>query len=229
MNFIFTRNQLKIIAYVIMIIDHIGAIIFTDILFFRIIGRLSFPIFAFLIADGVMRTRNITVMLTRLLLFSIISQPFYDYAFNNGLLFVKWNIFITLTFGAIGCYLFKHFWNTKPVILMFVVACLCFLSDFVFHSSYGYYGVLLVLGFYIVLDAKKKEHINIISENICVLSILTITYCLVYSDFIQYFAVLSGFILDYKKCNEKKMGSWCYFLYATHLFILRFFVYFLYN
>lgn len=226
---VFTRNQLKIIAYVVMIIDHIGAIVFSNILLFRIIGRLSFPIFAFLIADGVMRTRNITVMLTRLLLFGIISQPFYDYAFNNKLLFVRWNVFITLTFGAIGCYLFKRFWKTKPVIFMFIVVCLCFLSDFVFHSSYGYYGVLLVLGFYIVLDVEKKEHINIISENICVLSILTAIYCLVYSDFIQYFAVLSGLILDYKKCNERKMGLWCYFLYPTHLFILRFFVYFLYN
>lgn len=212
-----------------MTVDHIGAIIFPDILFFRIIGRLSFPIFAFLIADGVMRTRNITVMLARLLLFGIISQPFYDYAFNNKLLFVRWNIFITLTFGAVGCYLFNRFWENNPIIPLFATPCLCFLSDFVFHSSYGYYGILLVVGFYIILDLKRKEHVDIICENICVLSVLTATYCFVYSDFVQYFAVLSGFMLDYKNSNEKNFGLWCYFLYPTHLFILRFFVCLLYN
>ena len=43
-------NQLKIIALITMAIDHIGMYLFPQILFLRIIGRLSMPIFAYMIA-----------------------------------------------------------------------------------------------------------------------------------------------------------------------------------
>lgn len=50
--------MLKIIAAVLMLVDHIGMLLFPEILILRIIGRLSFPIFAFLIAEGCKYTRN---------------------------------------------------------------------------------------------------------------------------------------------------------------------------
>ena len=51
-------NTLKIIAAVTMLIDHIGFILLPQYGFLRIIGRLSFPIFAFLIAEGCKYTKN---------------------------------------------------------------------------------------------------------------------------------------------------------------------------
>ena len=53
-----SSNMLKIIAAVLMLVDHIGMLLFPEILILRIIGRLSFPIFAFLIAEGCKYTRN---------------------------------------------------------------------------------------------------------------------------------------------------------------------------
>ena len=53
-----SSNMLKIIAAVLMLVDHIGMLLFPDIVILRIIGRLSFPIFAFLIAEGCRYTRN---------------------------------------------------------------------------------------------------------------------------------------------------------------------------
>ena len=44
--------DLKCIAMVTMLLDHIGAYIYTDVLWLRIVGRLSFPIFCFLIVEG---------------------------------------------------------------------------------------------------------------------------------------------------------------------------------
>ena len=51
-------NALKIIAAITMLIDHVGIMFFPGVAIFRIIGRLSFPIFAFMIAEGCRYTRN---------------------------------------------------------------------------------------------------------------------------------------------------------------------------
>lgn len=51
-------NALKIIAAVAMVCDHVGLMFFPDLAILRIIGRLAFPIFAFMIAEGCRYTRN---------------------------------------------------------------------------------------------------------------------------------------------------------------------------
>ena len=51
-------NQLKLFALITMTIDHIGMYLFPQYLFFRIIGRLSMPIFAYMIAEGCRYTKN---------------------------------------------------------------------------------------------------------------------------------------------------------------------------
>ena len=53
-----SNNMLKIIAAIFMVCDHVGVILFPKIEFLRIIGRLSFPIFAYLIAEGAKHTKN---------------------------------------------------------------------------------------------------------------------------------------------------------------------------
>ena len=53
-----TGNQLKIIAMICMTVDHVGFILFPKQEIFRIIGRLAFPIFAYMIAEGCRYTRN---------------------------------------------------------------------------------------------------------------------------------------------------------------------------
>jgi len=52
-------NALKILAALLMLIDHIGAIFYpTSHFLLRKIGRLSFPVFAFFIAEGCRYTKN---------------------------------------------------------------------------------------------------------------------------------------------------------------------------
>ena len=46
-----TNNQLKIIAMLSMLADHIGVQLFPDLQILRIIGRLALPIFAYMIAE----------------------------------------------------------------------------------------------------------------------------------------------------------------------------------
>ena len=51
-------NMLKIIALITMTIDHVGMICFPQDLTWRYIGRLAYPIFAYMIAEGCYYTRN---------------------------------------------------------------------------------------------------------------------------------------------------------------------------
>ena len=47
-----TSNHLKLIGALAMVLDHMGVIFFPQLLIFRILGRLAFPIFAYLIVEG---------------------------------------------------------------------------------------------------------------------------------------------------------------------------------
>ena len=53
-----TNNQLKLIALVTMTLDHIGVVLFPQAQWLRIVGRLAFPIFAYMIAEGCRHTAN---------------------------------------------------------------------------------------------------------------------------------------------------------------------------
>jgi len=55
---IFSGSDMKLVACVLMAIDHIGLILFPDIILFRIIGRLAFPLFAYFIAEGCRYTKS---------------------------------------------------------------------------------------------------------------------------------------------------------------------------
>lgn len=65
---------LKIIAITAMVIDHVGLLFFPTIAIFRIIGRLTIPIMAYLITEGYKKTRSIKKYMFRLFIFALISM-----------------------------------------------------------------------------------------------------------------------------------------------------------
>ncbi|SNX54090.1 TraX family protein [Thermoanaerobacterium sp. RBIITD] len=92
------RNVLKLIALLTMVIDHVGAVLYPNIIVLRMIGRISFPIFAYLLALGYKSTHDAKKYLKRLLLFGLLSEIPYILAFNSDNL----NIFFTLALGSNG-------------------------------------------------------------------------------------------------------------------------------
>ena len=75
-----------------MFIDHYGIIFMHNNFYLRLIGRISFPIFSFLIAYNYLyRTSNKFYYFKRLLIFSFISQLAYYYTFET----YRLNIFFT--------------------------------------------------------------------------------------------------------------------------------------
>lgn len=115
-----TAFHLKLIALTTMIIDHVAAVFpfptLADSLL-RGIGRIAFPIYAFLIAESCRYTRSREKYLLRLGLFALLSELPFDRVFYPRLLqifgfgknfLMATNVFYTM-FLAVACI---HIWET---------------------------------------------------------------------------------------------------------------------
>ena len=98
-------GALKIIAVITMLIDHIGAVFLRSPIPYytcRLIGRIAFPIFAFLLVEGFFHTKNLKKYCLRLALFALISEVPFDLAFHQTYLYREsQNVFFTLLIGLL--------------------------------------------------------------------------------------------------------------------------------
>lgn len=113
-----SANVLKIIALITMTIDHMGFILFPDFVWMRIVGRISFPIFAFLIAEGCRYTHSrlryllqISLMgISMQLVLFIVTGSLYQSVFISFtlaiMLIIQW--FCLLSIPLIGLYNYKR-------------------------------------------------------------------------------------------------------------------------
>lgn len=135
---------LKIIAVVTMMIDHIGYIFFPQYLLLRIVGRISFPIFAFMIVEGFMHTRDVRRYIVRLAAFALLSEIPFDLAFFGNLIWTHQNVLITFILAILAMYVDKKY---KRVAGIGAAIALSIVADLI-HSDYGMFGVIVVMVFY---------------------------------------------------------------------------------
>ena len=158
-----SASTLKIIACVIMVVDHVGAFILTDQEILRIIGRISFPIFAYFIAEGCRYTRHKLKRLLLVLGLMVLCEGaylIYDGKLDGG-------IMMTFTFSILLIYQVqaikkalaqKKWWMTVLWSLTFV-ASLVFVYGFVkyiLYVDYGFWGILIPV-FTALPDYKEGE------------------------------------------------------------------------
>lgn len=141
-----TAFTIKMIALASMIIDHIGAV--YDIDNFRLVGRLAFPIFVFLIAEGCKHTKSMDKYMLRLGLFALISEVPFDLAFNSYVdFFNDANIFYTLWLGVASIYmhrLLRNFLRNFSNILSVIPLCIAMIAAEWVGSDYGAVGVVFI-------------------------------------------------------------------------------------
>ncbi len=163
---------LRIIASLCMLIDHAG--LFFDFFIFRLIGRIAFPLYAFLLVNGFRHTKNRLRYACRLAIFAVISQiPFmmltyswiplraYGYVLARTnffqLMIYDLNVLVTLFLGLLGIWageaLRKHKWTRYicllPSILLYFVYYFGYL-----RSDYGGTGIMLIT-IYWFFEGKK--------------------------------------------------------------------------
>lgn len=196
---------LKMIAAITMLIDHTGAIFFPQYLLLRCVGRISFPIFAFLIVEGFLYTKNLKKYARRLFVFALISEFPFDFAFFNGVYIGHQNVIFTFTIAILIMYIDKKYGRKAGAI---ATVALGLTAEFL-RFDYGMFGVLLVMIFYWTYD--KFYNRLIISSG--VLGLLVESY--------QRFDLLA--IIPIALYNGKKGINAKYFFYVFypgHLVIL---------
>jgi hypothetical protein len=134
------REFLKWLAVVTMTVDHVGVLFFPGVTAFRVVGRLAFPLFAYLLVLGMRSTGNLRGYFNRMLFFALVSQV--PYALVNGIQpWEKLNIYATLILGMVLIY-FVDRSNVAFVIPL--------LASVVVPVDYGVYGTATVLLLYLI-------------------------------------------------------------------------------
>lgn len=143
----FTRNQSKVIAIMLMIIDHVGFALLDNNILCRSIGRLAFPMFLFLLLDGFHRTRDVEKYARRLLLFWVISIVPYGLAFYGRFAVTEQNIFLSLfLYLGLFCVLDNQ---SYPILIKALIAALSTIIAMQAQMEYSWYGVVVaVIMFY---------------------------------------------------------------------------------
>lgn len=139
-----------------MTIDHINDVLYSNTLFLHIIGRLAFPLFAYLIALGIESTKKPKKYMATLLSFALISQVPYFLAFGIQP-FERLNILFSLFLGALTIYFFN-----KRSLLAFIPLLLSVLLN----TEGSYYVVLTVVCMKILKDNPKLGFLALFALNL---------------------------------------------------------------
>lgn len=165
-----SQESLKIVACVTMLIDHIGAVLVPELysaypseaLFdlytvLRTIGRLAFPIYCFLLAEGVCYTRNRRKYGLRLLMGLLLSEIPFDLLFYGELTFTHQNVMVTLLLG----FLYAAAMNNIPVqgYRILLLAPFALLAELL-NADYGGWGVAMIGLFVITRESSQKYWIQ---------------------------------------------------------------------
>lgn len=230
-------STIKIIAVAAMLIDHVAATvlerqitvagyfrngvigldglgIYIVYLVMRLIGRLGFPIFCFLLVEGFQRTRNVKKYALRLGLFALISEVPFDLAFCGRTYYPSYqNVYFTLFFGLLA--LWGIDWIGKrglpkavEILLGAAAAGACMSAAHFLKTDYAATGVLTIIVMYLF---RKKKVISMLTGCI-VLTIMS------FSEITAFFALIP--IALYNGKRGLKMKYFFYGFYPVHLALL---------
>lgn len=142
---------LKLIAIITMVIDHVGYVFFPQLLIFRIIGRIAFPIFAYQLAKGYQHTSNKKKYMTRLWIFALISQIPYTLLFETFHLNIMFTLFLSIM--LMDRLHHKEWYWIFPFAFLSAIP---YVAPDIITFDYGWYGILTPIIFYLFAQSKWK-------------------------------------------------------------------------
>lgn len=247
-----SQEGLKLIACVTMLIDHIGATLVIrsltaipaagseyELLFriyygMRIIGRIAFPIYCFLLVEGAWHTRSPKKYALRLFIGMLLSEIPFDLAFSPTHLVYEWKLTIPLlgfdpTFNSVMMTLLlgfgmlmcmkrtKGFWRVAVILPFYILAE-------ALDTDYSGMGILLIAVFALTRGMEKEKLLRVIG--------CSVVLCSGMKDFqlfgvwisLESFALLALipiFCYDGRKLTSSKAVQWGFYLfYPVHIAVL---------
>lgn len=129
----------------------------------RMIGRLGFPIFCFLLIEGFEHTRDVKKYAARLFAFCLISEVPFDLLFNGKVLeFGYQNVFFTLLLGLLTMCAFRYIeqkeWNAVVKVVCYAAALIAGMAAAEFlRTDYAAIGVFSIMVLYVFRKKKAGQ------------------------------------------------------------------------
>lgn len=208
-----SQEGLKLIACATMLIDHVGAVFFPQNLWLRVIGRLAFPIYCFLLAEGARYTKNPANYALRLFVGLLLSEIPFDLALYGQISWAHQSVMFTLLLAFLMAQVMKKLplWVKALLVIPFAVAAE------LLHTDYGGLGIVMAAAFLIGRDLPEPLVIQTAGLAIANLAYFT-------TSFIQPAAVAAMIPISLysgKKASRSKLLQWAFYLfYPVHLLVL---------
>ncbi len=239
-----TGKTLKIIAMATMLLDHVAVgfwymhwyhagfdmvgwfssgYMFTYRVM-RLIGRIAFPLYCFMLVEGLEYTRDIKKYMLRILALAVISEVPFDMALESSWFYPQYNnVLWTLALGLGAIATMK--WSAKEIVdtsedkqmyfrvLYYAAPILACLIALFAHTDYSYVGVICIVCLYVLSYVRKY---NFVFSYIIIVVILTIG-----SGFIEIAALVGAIpvaLYSGKRGNvSKAFNRFSYLFYPLHL------------
>ena len=214
--------MLKLIAMLTMLVDHIGLLFFPENMAFRIVGRISMPLFAYGIAQGYWYTRQhgtTARYLGRVVVLFLVSQIPYNIVQYQAGVSPNFNICISWVLGlaALGILDSRLHYLLKTLLLTGLVIAVTGT-----WLDYSFLAVPLVIAFSLKFRLIKG---NVAA--MCAAGALVILFSVLYSNYIELYALSAIPILLWAEREPGKHGTalripkWVgYAFYPFHLLLL---------
>lgn len=150
---------LHILAMAFMLMDHLWATLLPAQEWLTCVGRIAFPIFAFMAVEGYFHTHNLKKYLLRMLIFAVISEVPFDLMYGGTWFYlVHQNVIWTLMMGLVGIHLMETVRKKKSIFVYILVSAIVVILGGLLGtlSMVDYYGigVLTVFIFYFFRGRK---------------------------------------------------------------------------
>ena len=168
-----SQEELKILATVTMLIDHIGAILVYEAYLnawnagnyalsnalvpvyqaMRIIGRVAFPIYCFLLVEGFYHTKDVKKYMKRLFRGLLLSEIPFDLAFSGRLDWTESSVMVTLLAGCAMMFCMERLQGYRKILPILPAAILCDLLG----SDYGGHGIAIIAMLYLTRGIPREK------------------------------------------------------------------------
>ena len=230
-----TSFSLHIMAMLFMLCDHLWGTIVNGNDWLTCIGRLTFPIYAFMIVEGYFHTKDLKKYGTRLLLFAIISEIPFNLAMGSSLFYplhqnVLWTFLISI--GLIH-------WNEKAkekqrwkrILTGLATLCIGYIGGIITFVDYYNAAILMVLTFYFFRGNKWWHYLG---QLLCMwyincemlggfgyeISLFGDTHFIARQGFALLALIPIWLYRGRQGCHSKKLQLVYYLFYPLHLLIL---------
>ncbi len=202
-----SQEWLKVIACLSMLLDHIGATLLPGI-GLRTIGRLAFPIYCFLLCEGVRHTHSPWRYLLRLAAVAVVSELPYDLLFYGGMDWGHQNTLLTL---LLGCGMLLGVRRTESIWCQMLIIFLCCILAQLCHSDYGGLGILMIAVLWMT-EGRPKIRVVMVGLVCLALGLGELTALL---------ALIPIGLYSGKKITSSRILQWGFYLfYPMHLVVL---------